>query len=104
MANGRLARTSSQQFKPELYYGVAPFPAPADHPELANTSVLEGTVAMIPSGSPNQAAAADLLAWMMSPQILADEMVANYNLPTDQSFRRRPALPRQRRNSRLSWT
>jgi multiple sugar transport system substrate-binding protein len=70
------------QFKPELYYGVAPFPAPADYPERANTSVLEGTVVMIPAGSPNQAAAADLLAWMMSPKTLADEMVANYNLPT----------------------
>lgn len=71
-----------QQFKPELFYGVAPFPAPADHPERANTSVLEGTVAMIPSGSPNQEAAAALLTWMMSPEILADEMVANFNLPT----------------------
>jgi multiple sugar transport system substrate-binding protein len=71
-----------QQFKPELYYGVAPLPYPKDHPERQNTSVLEGTVAMIPSGSPNQAAAADLLAWMMSPQVLADEMVANFNLPT----------------------
>jgi multiple sugar transport system substrate-binding protein len=71
-----------QQFKPELFYGVAPFPYPKDHPERANTSVLEGTVAMIPSGSPNQEAAADLLAWMMSSQTLADEMVANFNLPT----------------------
>ena len=40
---------------------------------------------MIPSGSPNQAAAADLLAWMMSPQVLADEMVANFNLPSTKS-------------------
>ncbi|MBI1259774.1 MAG: extracellular solute-binding protein [Chloroflexi bacterium] len=73
------------QYKPELYYGVAPFPAPKDHPELANTSVLEGTVVMIPSGTPNKAAAADLLAWMMSPQVLADEMVANFNLPSTKS-------------------
>ncbi|HVU10302.1 MAG TPA: extracellular solute-binding protein [Phototrophicaceae bacterium] len=69
-------------YKPELYYGVAPFPYPADHPERKNTNLLEGTVAMIPSGSPNQAAAADLLAWMESPQVVADEMYANFNLPT----------------------
>lgn len=37
---------------------------------------------MIPAGSPNQEAAADLLAWMMSSEILADEMAANFNLPT----------------------
>jgi multiple sugar transport system substrate-binding protein len=71
-----------QQFKPELFYGVAPFPYPQDHPERANTSVLQGTVAMIPSGSPNIEAAANLLTWMMSTEILADEMVANFNLPT----------------------
>ncbi|MBZ0304099.1 MAG: ABC transporter substrate-binding protein [Anaerolineae bacterium] len=71
-----------QQFKPELYYGVAPFPYPTDHPERQNTSVLEGSVAMIPSGVANPQAAADLLAWMMSSETLADEMVANYNLPT----------------------
>ena len=68
--------------KPELYYGVAPFPYPADHPEMKNTNVLEGTVAMIPSGAANHDAAAALLAWMVSPEILADEMYANYNLPT----------------------
>ncbi len=71
-----------QQFKPELYYGVAPFPYPADHPERKGMSVLEGTVVMIPSGGAHKDMAADLLAWMMSPQVLADEMVANFNLPT----------------------
>ena len=71
-----------QQFKPELFYGVAPFPYPKDHPERANTSVLEGSTAMIPAGSPNKEAAASLLAWMMSSDILADEMYANFNLPT----------------------
>lgn len=71
-----------QQYKPELYYGVAPFPPPADAPERANTSVLSGSVAMIPSGVEDKEAAWDLLAWMLSPEILADQMVANYNLPT----------------------
>ena len=71
-----------QQYKPELNYGVAAFPPPADHPERAGTVVSQGTVAMIPSGVKDKDASAKLLAWMMSPEILADEMVANYNLPT----------------------
>lgn len=70
------------QFKPELAYGVAPFPHPKDKPEMARTNLLEGTVAMIPSGVQDKEAAARLLAWMMSPEILAEEMIANYNLPT----------------------
>ena len=82
MANGRSARTSSAKFKPELNYGVAAFPPPAANPERANTGVVQGTVAIIPSGVKNKEAAGKLLAWMMSPEIIAEEMVANANLPT----------------------
>jgi multiple sugar transport system substrate-binding protein len=71
-----------QQFKPELSYGVAAFPPPADHPERAETVVSQGTVAMIPAGVKDIDASAKLLAWIMSPEVLADEMIANYNLPT----------------------
>ncbi len=71
-----------QQFKPELFYGVAPFPPPASNPERANTSVVAGTVAFIPANVEDKEAAFDLLAWMMQPEIVADEMVANFNLPT----------------------
>lgn len=69
-------------FKPELNYGVAPFPPPAAHPERANTVVAQGTVVVIPARAQNPDASAKLLAWMMSPEIVADEMVANANLPT----------------------
>jgi len=69
-------------FRPELNYGVAPFPPPAAHPERAGTAVVQGTVALIPSGVKDKEAAARLLAWMMSPEIVAEEMVANSNLPT----------------------
>ncbi len=68
--------------KPELNYGVAPFPYPEGHPERALTGVVQGTVALIPSGVENKEAAAKLLGWMMSPEILAEEMYANFNLPT----------------------
>jgi multiple sugar transport system substrate-binding protein len=72
-------------FKPEASYGVAPFPPPADHPERANTAVVQGTVAVIPAGAPNKDASAKLLAWMMSPDIVAEEFCFNANLPTSKT-------------------
>lgn len=71
-----------QGLKPDLYYGVAPIPPPADHPERAGTNTLQGSVAMIPSGVADKAAAGKLLAWMMSPEVVAEEMIANFNLPS----------------------
>jgi ABC-type glycerol-3-phosphate transport system substrate-binding protein len=69
-------------FKPEASYGVAPFPPPAAHPERANTAVVQGTVAVIPASAKNKDASAKLLAWMMSPAIVAEEFCFNANLPT----------------------
>ena len=69
-------------FKPELNYGVAAFPPPADHPERAGTIVNQGTVAVIPSGAADKEASAKLLAWMMSPEVVAEEFCYNANLPT----------------------
>jgi multiple sugar transport system substrate-binding protein len=71
-----------QAFKPELFYDVAPFPPPAANPENANTSLIYGSVALIPAGVEDKEAAFDLLAWMMTPEILGEQMVANFNLPT----------------------
>lgn len=76
--------------KPDLWYGVAPLPYPADHPERANTNTVGGTVAVIPSGVANPDAAGKLLAWMMSPEIVAEEMVANFNLPSSQEAAKDP--------------
>jgi multiple sugar transport system substrate-binding protein len=69
-------------FKPELNYGVAAFPPPQSNPERAGTIVNQGTVALIPSGAKDKEASAKLLAWMMSPEVIAEEMCANANLPT----------------------
>lgn len=69
-------------FKPELNYGVVSFPPPAAHPERAGTIVNQGTVALIPSGAKYKEASAMLLAWMMSPEVVVEEMCANANLPT----------------------
>jgi multiple sugar transport system substrate-binding protein len=70
------------KFKPELNYGVAAFPPPRDHPERANTGVVAGSVAIIPTGAKDKVASGKLLAWMMSPDVLAEEMSNNSNLPT----------------------
>ncbi len=82
-------------FKPEASYGVAPFPPPADHPERANTAVVQGTVAVIPAGAKNKEASAKLLAWMMSPEIVAEEFCFNANLPTSKKAAQDPVLHRE---------
>jgi len=68
--------------KPELNYGVVAFPPPASHPERAKTIVNQGTAVVIPSGAKDKDASAKLLAWMMSPAIVAEEFCFNANLPT----------------------
>ena len=70
------------KLKPELNYGVAPFPPPAAHTERANTGVVQGTVAVIPANAKYPDASAKLLAWLVSPSIVAEEMCVNANLPT----------------------
>ncbi|MFN8433496.1 MAG: extracellular solute-binding protein [Anaerolineales bacterium] len=79
-------------FKPEASYGVAPFPPPADHPDRANTAVVQGTVAVIPSGAANKEASAKLLAWMMSPEVVAEEFCFNANLPTSKKAAEDPCF------------
>lgn len=74
----------SQQH-PKMNYRLAPvLPSPA-HPELANTVVVHGLVVSMPAGSINQVAAAQLLAWMTSHEILTQ---ATYPKPYFQSARR----------------
>jgi multiple sugar transport system substrate-binding protein len=80
------------KLKPELNYGVAPFPPPADHPERANTVVNQGTVAVIPSGAKNKEASAKLLAWMMSPDVVSEEFCYNANLPTSKKAAEAPCF------------
>jgi multiple sugar transport system substrate-binding protein len=75
---------------PQLDYGVAPFPPPADHPERAGSSVVYGPVALIPAAAMDKAAAAGLLAWMMQPDVLADEALDSSGLPTSRSAAQDP--------------
>ncbi len=79
-------------FKPELNYGVASFPPPASNPERAGTAVAQGTVVVIPSGGSNKVETAKLLAWMMSPDIVASEFCRNANLPTSKKAAENPCF------------
>jgi ABC-type glycerol-3-phosphate transport system substrate-binding protein len=54
--------------------------------------VAQGTVAVIPSGAKNKEASGKLLAWMMTPDILAEEMIANFNLPTTRKAAENPGF------------
>ncbi len=78
--------------KPELNYGVAAFPPPAAHPERAGTIVNQGTAVVIPSGVKDKDASAELLAWMMSPAIVAEEFCYNANLPTSKKAAEDPCF------------
>lgn len=73
-----------------LNYGAAPFPPPAGHPERANTAVVQGPVVIIPAGAMDKDAAIQLLAWMMSPEIVAQETYANSSLPTSRAAAQDP--------------
>jgi multiple sugar transport system substrate-binding protein len=75
---------------PQVNYGVAPFPPPAAHPERAGTAVVQGPVVFIPAGALDKEAAADLLAWMMSPEIVAEETYTTFNLPTSRTAAQDP--------------
>jgi ABC-type glycerol-3-phosphate transport system substrate-binding protein len=72
-------------FKPDLNYGIAPFPSSAAYPEQMNTSIVQGPVVAIPAGAADQDLAAKLLAWMMSPEIVAEISLANAMLPTNRT-------------------
>jgi multiple sugar transport system substrate-binding protein len=72
-------------FQPDLHYGVAPFPFPAGHPERQNTSIVQGPVVVLPTGAADQGMAAKLLAWMMSPEIVAEISLVSGTLPTSQT-------------------
>ena len=71
-------------------YGVAPFPPPFAHPERAMTTLVQGPVVIIPTGALDKEAAARLLAWMMSPQVVAEVAYDTSTLPTSRTAARDP--------------
>jgi multiple sugar transport system substrate-binding protein len=70
------------QLAPSLNYGIAAFPIDTNNPDKEGSGVVNGTVAMIPSHAANKEWSGKLLAWMVSPDIVAEEFSFNANLPT----------------------
>ena len=68
-----------------VQYGVASVPAPASHPDREYTTVVEGPVVVLPAGAIDKEAAVDLLAWMMSPELVAQVSINNASLPSSRS-------------------
>jgi ABC-type glycerol-3-phosphate transport system substrate-binding protein len=74
----------------QVNYGVAPFPPPTTHPERANSAVVRGPVAIVPVGALDKDAAVHLLAWMMSPDVMAEAAYAHSFLPTSRTAAQDP--------------
>jgi multiple sugar transport system substrate-binding protein len=80
------------RFRPELSYGVAPVPPPGGAPGRARTVVVEGAVIVLPAGAVDKAAAAGLLAWMTSPEVVAEAAYAYALLPASRAAAQDPHL------------
>jgi multiple sugar transport system substrate-binding protein len=70
------------------HYGLAPLPPPAAHPDRAGTTVVQGPVLIVPTGSLDKAAAVRLLAWLTSPEVVADAADSASMLPTNRTAAR----------------
>ncbi|MGD2205870.1 MAG: extracellular solute-binding protein [Anaerolineae bacterium] len=79
---------SHEEFR--VSYGVAPFPPPATHPDRANTAVVQGPVVIVPASAVDKEAVVQLLAWMMSPEIVAEAAYAHSLLPTSRTAAQDP--------------
>ncbi len=94
----QVGRSALSAGESQVNYGVAPVPPPAAHPERAGTSIVRGPVIILPAGAMDKEAAVQLLAWMMSPEIVAEAALANSLLPTsrtaaqDPRFRQDPGI------------
>jgi ABC-type glycerol-3-phosphate transport system substrate-binding protein len=77
-------------FQPDLNYGVALFPPPEDHLESARASVVDGPVVLIPAAARDKTASAELLAWMMSPEVVVELASTHGSLPTSRAAAQDP--------------
>jgi len=59
-----------ERYAPGLQWAAAPFPYPADHPELAGTTHAEADVLMIPKGSPHPAEAFAFMQYASTQAVL----------------------------------
>ena len=82
-------------YAPEMEYGVAPLPAPEAYPNQANTSLVQGPVIVFPSGAKDHVLAAELIAWMLSPEFSAEAALQFGFLPIHKEASRDPRFQEQ---------
>lgn len=70
------------KFSPTLNYSVAPVPVPTSKSDTYGSAVVGGTIVVVPASTKDKQATAKLLAWMESPQVVADIMSEMANLPS----------------------
>ncbi len=90
MIEGEWQPTFIRRNAPNLNYGVAAPPVPADHPERKGTVVVGGTVMSIPAGVKNADLSAKAMAYLQGPEPLATFMSKNGNLPTTMTAAKDP--------------
>jgi len=78
------------KFAPELNYGVAPIPVAADKSDMYGSATVDGTIVVVPASTKNKQATAKMLAWMESPQVVADIMYQFANLPSSKTAAQDP--------------
>lgn len=78
---------------PDLNYGTAPFPGPADKPELYGAGYVSGSIAGMPKGAENPEAAWELLKYLTTDtEALVNLSNSLRNIPTTQESLASPDL------------
>jgi multiple sugar transport system substrate-binding protein len=78
------------KFSPELNYGVAPIPVATNRLDKYGSATVGGTIVVVPASTKDKQATAKMLAWMESPQTVADIMYEFANLPSSKKAAQDP--------------
>jgi multiple sugar transport system substrate-binding protein len=78
------------KFAPELNYGVVPIPVAANRLDKYGSATVGGTIVIVPASTKNKQATAKLLAWMESPETVAEIMYQFANLPSSKKAAQDP--------------
>jgi len=86
MIDGEWQSVFIDQYAPELDYGVAPIPYPADHPELANATQVTTSTLFIPANAPHKQEAWEFMKYLLSEDGMSVFTRALGNLPSRTSL------------------
>lgn len=92
MVNGEWNPYWLSRYAPQVEYGVAPFPAPAAHPENHGMTWIGGNVFCIAAETKRKQEAWEFLVWTQSPEAQVLFARAMNNVPNQKSVLHAPAL------------